>query len=143
MGKGQRVGYKRVSSMEQSTERQLDGVQLDRVFEDKASGKNMDRPELKKALDYVRDGDTLVCHSIDRLARNTANLLDMVESLNKRGVAVQFVKGDMTFSAGKHDHIAKLMMTMLAAFADFERSMIRERQLEGIAIAKAKGDVYK
>lgn len=143
MSRGQRVGYKRVSSIDQSAERQLDGVQIDRVFEDKASGKNMDRPELKKALEYVREGDTLVCHSIDRLARNTANLLEIVESLNAKGVTVEFVKEHLTFRAGVPDPMSHLMMTMLAGFAQFERAMIRERQREGIAIAKAKGDVYK
>ncbi|MGF6936976.1 DNA invertase Pin-like site-specific DNA recombinase [Paraburkholderia sp. UCT70] len=143
MGKGQRVGYKRVSSVDQSTERQLDGVPLDRVFEDRASGKNMDRPELRKALEYVRDGDTLVVHSIDRAARNTANLLELVESLIARGVTVEFVNESLTFRAGVADPMADLMMTMLAGFAQFERAMIRERQREGIAIAKAKGDVYK
>jgi DNA invertase Pin-like site-specific DNA recombinase len=143
MSKGHRVGYKRVSTTDQSTERQLDGVQLDKEFEDKASGKNMDRPELKKALEYVRSGDTLIVHSIDRAARNTVNLLEMVESLNAKGVTVEFVKERLTFRADVADPMADLMMTMLAGFAQFERAMIRERQREGIALAKAKGNVYK
>lgn len=143
MSKGHRVGYKRVSTTDQSTERQLDGVQLDKEFEDKASGKNMDRPELKKALEYVRDGDTLIVHTIDRAARNTANLLEMVESLNAKGVTVEFVKERLTFRADVADPMADLMMTMLAGFAQFERAMIRERQREGIALAMAKGNVYK
>ncbi|TAI63420.1 recombinase family protein [Bradyrhizobium sp. Leo170] len=143
MSKGHRVGYIRVSSVDQNTERQLDGMTLDKTFTDKASGKNTDRPELQKALDYVRSGDTLVVHSIDRAARNTANLLDMVASLNAKGVTVEFVKEGLTFRANVTDPMADLMMTMLAGFAQFERAMIRERQREGIAIAKAKGDVYK
>ena len=141
MSKGQQVGYKRVSSVDQSTERQLDGVPLDRVFEDKASGKNMDRPELKKALEYVRDGDTLIIHSLDRLARNVEDLRRIVRELNEQGVSVEFVKNRLTFSGGA-DPTARLMLTMLGAFAEFERELIRERQREGIAIAKAKG-VYK
>jgi len=143
MNKGHRVGYKRVSSEDQNTERQLDGVQIDKEFEDKVSGKNTDRPELQKALEYVRSGDTLIVHSIDRAARNTANLLEMVASLNAKGVTVEFVKEGLTFRANVVDPMADLMMTMLAAFAQFERAMIRERQREGIAIAKAKGNVYK
>jgi DNA invertase Pin-like site-specific DNA recombinase len=141
--KGQRIGYIRVSSADQNTARQLDGIGLDRVFTDHASGKDTDRPQLSAALAYIREGDTLIVHSIDRLARNTKQLLEIVETLNTRGITVEFIKNNLTFSAGANDHTAKLMMTMLAAFADFERSMIRERQREGIAIAKGIKDKYK
>ena len=139
--KGQHVGYVRVSSVDQATDRQLEGLGLDRVFTDKASGKDTDRPALKDALAYVRAGDTLVIHSMDRLARNAEDLLRTVRELAGRGVTVQFVKEAMTFS-GDDAPMAKLMLTMLAGFAEFERSLIRERQREGIAIAKTKG-VYK
>ncbi|KVV45133.1 transposase [Burkholderia territorii] len=142
MSKGKRIGYIRVSTVDQSTERQLEGVDLDKVFTDKASGKDTERPQLQAALDYLRDGDTLMVHSMDRLARNTEDLLRMVRELTERGVTVQFVKDSMTFSADKRNPQQQLMMTMLAAFAQFERSLIRERQREGIAIAKANG-VYK
>jgi DNA invertase Pin-like site-specific DNA recombinase len=142
MSKHQRVGYKRVSSVDQSTERQLDGLELDRVFEDKASGKDTNRPALQDAIKYVREGDTLVIHSMDRLARNTEDLLRLVRELNAKRVSVEFVKERLTFSGSSADPMADLMMTMLAGFAQFERSMIRERQREGIAIAKANG-VYK
>ncbi len=141
MSKHQRIGYVRVSTVDQNTERQLDGMELDRVFTDKASGKDTQRPQLKAALDYVRDGDTLIVHSMDRLARNAEDLLRIVRELTGRGVTVEFVKNHLTFS-GKAEPMAKLMLTMLAAVAEFERDLLRERQREGIAIAKAKG-IYK
>lgn len=141
MSKGQRIGYVRVSTLDQNTERQLDGIELDRTFTDKASGKDTQRPQLKAALEYARDGDTLLVHSMDRLARNAEDLLRIVRELTGRGVSVVFVKNQLTFS-GKADPMATLMLTMLAAFHAFERELIRERQREGIAIAKAKG-VYK
>ncbi|RQT32347.1 recombinase family protein [Burkholderia contaminans] len=140
--KGKRIGYVRVSTVDQRTERQLDGVELDKVFTDKASGKDTERPQLQAALDYLRDGDTLMVHSMDRLARNTEDLLRMVRELTERGVTVQFVKDAMTFSGDGRNPQQELMMTMLAGFAQFERALIRERQREGIAIAKANG-VYK
>jgi len=141
MGKGHRIGYIRVSTLDQNTERQLDGIELDRTFTDKASGKDTKRPQLQAALTYLREGDTLVVHSMDRLARNSEDLLRTVRELTSRGVTVEFVKTHLKFS-GKADQMAKLMMHMLAAFGEFERDLIRERQREGIAIAKAKG-VYK
>ena len=141
MSKGHRIGYVRVSTLDQNTERQLDDIELDRTFTDKASGKDTQRPQLQAALTYAREGDTLVVHSMDRLARNAEDLLRLVRELTGRGVTVEFVKNHLTFS-GKADPMAKLMMTMLAAFGEFERDLIRERQREGIAIAKARG-VYK
>jgi DNA invertase Pin-like site-specific DNA recombinase len=141
MSNGKRVGYVRVSSVDQNTERQLDGVQIDKKYEDKASGKDANRPQLTEALSFVREGDTLVVHSIDRLARNTEDLLRIVADLTARQVSVEFVKERLVFG-DKSNPCDQLMMTMLAGFAQFERSMIRERQREGIAIAKEKG-VYK
>lgn len=140
--KTQRVGYKRVSTIDQSAERQLEGIELDRVFTDYASGKDVNRPHLKEAVLYVREGDTLFVHSMDRLARNVEDMLRLVRDLNGKGVDVRFEKENMTFSAGKNDPRSLLMITMLSAFAQFERTLIRERQREGIAIAKAKG-LYK
>jgi DNA invertase Pin-like site-specific DNA recombinase len=142
MSKHQRVGYKRVSAVDQSTDRQLDGVELDRIFEDKASGKDANRPALQEAIKYVRDGDALVVHSMDRLARNTEDMLRLVRELKEKGVSVEFVKERLTFSGSSADPFADLMMTMLGGFAEFERAIIRERQREGIAVAKTKG-VYK
>jgi DNA invertase Pin-like site-specific DNA recombinase len=135
---GKRCGYIRVSSIDQNTVRQLDGVQLDRVFTDKASGKDTNRPQLRAALDYLRDGDVLVVHSMDRLARNITDLLHTVESLNGRGVVVEFVKESLIFT-GDDSAMSKLMLTIMGGVAEFERAMIRERQLEGIAKAKQAG----
>jgi DNA invertase Pin-like site-specific DNA recombinase len=134
----QHIGYKRVSTLDQNTERQLDGKRFDAEFEDKASGKDTNRPKLQEMISYVRDGDTVHVHSIDRLARDTSDLLRLVKELNGKGVTVRFEKENLTFG-GDEDAMGKLMMTMLAAFADFERAMIRERQREGIALAKQRG----
>jgi DNA invertase Pin-like site-specific DNA recombinase len=136
---GQRIGYQRVSTVDQNTDRQLDGVELDKVFTDKASGKDTNRPELARALEYVRDGDTLVVHSMDRLARSLVDLRRTVDELTQRGVQVRFVKEGLTFSSDESDPCAVLMLSVMGAVAEFERSMILERQREGIAIAKAAG----
>ncbi len=141
MHKGQRVGYIRVSTLDQNAERQLEGVKTDKAFANTVSGKDTKRPYLTAALEYVREGDTLVVHSLDRLARNGEDLRRIVQKTNGRGVAVEFVKNRLTF-AGSADPSAQPMLTMLGAFAEFERELIRERQRKGIAIAKAKG-VYK
>ncbi|RQN38548.1 recombinase family protein [Paraburkholderia tropica] len=140
--KGQRVGYIRVSSVDQNTERQLEGITVDRMFEDKASGKDTNRPQLQAALEYVRKDDTLVVHSMDRLARNTEDLLRTVRELKAKGVAVEFIKPPLRFAAGTDSPMDDMMMTMLGGFAQFERAMIRERQQEGIEAAKKRG-VYK
>lgn len=143
--RGQRVGYRRVSSADQTTVRQLDGVLVDITFEDMASGSTADRPQLQAALKHCRRGDTLVVHSMDRLARNLSSLLALVEDLTRKGVSVEFVKERQTFSGAEGataDPLATLMLQMLGAFAQFERAIINERQREGIAIAKTKG-VYK
>jgi DNA invertase Pin-like site-specific DNA recombinase len=139
---GQRVGYVRVSSVDQNTERQLDGIALDMVFTDKASGKDVERPQLKAALAHLRAGDTLIIHSMDRLSRNMEDMLRVVRELKGKGVTVQFLKENMLFDAKGTKPQDELMFAMLGAFAQFERSIIKERQREGIAIAKAKGDVY-
>lgn len=139
----QRIGYVRVSTLDQNTERQLEGVALDKVFTDKASAKDTNRPQLQAALHHIRAGDKLVVHSMDRLARNVEDMLRVVREMNDRGVSVDFIKENMSFTAGSEDPRSTLMFTMLSAFAQFERSLIRERQREGIALAKAKGTVYK
>lgn len=134
----QRVGYVRVSTVDQNTDRQLDGVAVDKAFTDRASGKDTRRPELARALDYVREGDTLVVHSMDRLARNLEDLRRIVRELTGNGVRVEFVKENLTFT-GEDSAMNTLLLSMLGAVAEFERSMILERQREGIAIAKAAG----
>ena len=138
---GKRVGYIRVSTLDQNTERQLEGIPLDKRFTDKASGKDTDRPQLHAALDYLREGDVLVVHSMDRLARNLDDLRKIVIGLTERGVLVEFVKESLTFT-GEDSAMSKLLLSVMGAFAEFERSLLKERQREGIAIAKTKG-VYK
>jgi len=140
--KGHTLGYARVSSVDQDTARQLEALNqlgLDRLFEDKASGKDTNRPALKEAMLYARTGDTLVVHSLDRLARNLVDLLNIVEELNSRGVSVKFLKENLVFTTSEGDPFSKLTLQMLGAFAQFERSLIRERQREGIALAKEAG----
>lgn len=133
-----RIGYQRVSTVEQNTSRQLEGVTVDKVFTDRVSGKDLNRPQLVLAIDYVRDGDTLVIHSMDRLARNLEDLRKIVRELTGKGVHVEFVKEHLTFT-GDDSPMNTLLLSMLGAVAEFERSTILERQREGIAIAKAKG----
>lgn len=135
---GQRVGYIRVSSIGQNVDRQLEGIELDEVFVDKVSGKDTNRPALADLLKHVRKGDVVVVHSMDRLARNLGDLRTIVDGLNSRGVTVEFKKENLSFS-GDDTAIAKLLLNVMGAFAEFERNLIKERQMEGIAIAKAKG----
>jgi DNA invertase Pin-like site-specific DNA recombinase len=135
---GQRIGYVRVSSFDQNPERQLEQVQVDKVFTDKASGKDTQRPELDALLSFVREGDTVVVHSMDRLARNLDDLRRLVQRLTKRGVRIEFVKESLTFT-GEDSPMANLMLSVMGAFAEFERALIRERQREGIALAKQRG----
>lgn len=135
---GQTVGYIRVSTFEQNTDRQLEGLQFDKVFTDKASGKDTKRPELEQLIQYVREGDTVVVHSMDRLARNLDDLRKVVQNLTGRGIRIQFVKESLTFT-GEDSPMANLMLSVMGAFAEFERALIRERQREGIALAKQRG----
>lgn len=138
MKKGHNVGYMRVSTIDQSTARQLDGIELDKTFEEKASAKDTKRPALQECLAYLREGDTLHVHSIDRLARNTENLLQLTRELTGRGVSIQFHKERLTFT-GEDNPFQKLQLQMMGAFAEFERSLIKERQREGISKAKQEG----
>jgi DNA invertase Pin-like site-specific DNA recombinase len=138
---GKRVGYIRVSTLDQNTERQLDGIEVDKKFTDKASGKDTKRPQLYAALDFLREGDVLVLHSMDRLARNLDDLRKIVLGLTSRGVVVEFVKEHLTFT-GEDNAMSNLLLSVMGAFAEFERSLIKERQREGIALAKKAG-VYK
>ncbi|WP_043456602.1 recombinase family protein [Gordonia polyisoprenivorans] len=138
MSAGQNVGYLRVSTLDQNTARQLDGVYLDKTFTDHASGKDADRPQLVACLDYLREGDELIVHSMDRLARNVEDLRRIVRDLTGRGVRVRFIKEGLTFT-GEDSPMSQLLLTMLGAVAEFERSLILERQREGIAVAKAEG----
>ena len=139
--KGQRIGYIRVSTEDQNPQRQLDGVELDRVFVERASGKDTDRPQLQELRKYAREGDTVAVHSMDRLARNVDDLRRLVQDFTGRGVIVQFLKESLTFT-GDDSPMSQLLLTMLGAVAQFERDLIRERQREGIEAAKRRG-VYR
>jgi DNA invertase Pin-like site-specific DNA recombinase len=137
-----RIGYRRVSTVDQNLDRQDLGA-LDKEFEEKRSGATRDRPALRKIMeDVAREGDVIVVHSIDRLARDLRDLQDIIQAFNNKGVSVEFVSEKLTFSAGSDDAFAKLQLQLMGAFAEFERKIIRSRQAEGIALAKAKG-VYK
>lgn len=135
---GQNVGYMRVSTTVQSTERQLDKVDLDQVFTDKLSGKDTARPQLDACMKHLRKGDTLHVHSIDRLARNLMDLQRLVEELTAKGVTVHFHKEALIFN-GEDNAMSKLMLQLIGAVAEFERSLINERRREGVAIAQRKG----
>ena len=138
---GQRVGYIRVSSADQNPERQLEGVELDRVFTDKASAKDTHRPQLQELLKFVRSGDTIFVHSMDRLARNLDDLRRIVNQQTAQGVRIEFVKEGLSFS-GEETPMAQFLLSVMGAFAQFERALLKERQLEGIALAKKRG-VYR
>ena len=131
----------RVSTVEQNTVRQLDGIELDRVFTDHISGATRNRPALEDLRRYVRDGDTVVVHSMDRLARNLDDLRALVREFTDAGIAVEFVREHMTFT-GKDSPMQQLMLSLLGAVAEFERALISERQREGIELARKRG-VYK
>ena len=134
----QRVGYVRVSTAEQNEVRQLDGVDVDKTFVDKASGRTRDRPRLDEMIAYVRDGDTVFVHSLDRLARNVTDLQAIIAELNAKGVRVEVTTQGLVFT-GDDNPMTKLLLQMLGAVAEFELATIRERQAEGIAKAKAAG----
>jgi len=133
-----RVGYVRVSTVDQNTVRQLDGIEVERVFTDRASGKDTARPKLDELIAFVRDGDTVIVHSLDRLARNLDHLRRLVRTLTGKGVRVEFVKENLTFT-GEDSPMANLLLSVMGAFAEFERALILERQREGIAVAKQRG----
>jgi DNA invertase Pin-like site-specific DNA recombinase len=138
---GQIIGYIRVSSVMQNTDRQLEGITLDVKFEDKVSGKDTNRPKLTAMMLHARKGDTVVVHSMDRLARNLDDLRSIVKELTTKGVKVQFMKENLTFT-GEDSPMSNLLLSMLGAVAEFERALIGERQKEGVQIAKAAG-AYK
>jgi DNA invertase Pin-like site-specific DNA recombinase len=133
------VGYIRISPVDQNTVCQLEGVKLDKVFEEKCSAKDTQRPQLQAMLEYVQPGDTIVVHSLDRLARNLRDLHNLLDEIAKKGATVKFSKENLTYGGGRDSSISELTLNLLGAFAQFERELIRERQREGIAAAKARG----
>ena len=136
--RGLQVGYLRVSALDQKEVRQLDGLDLDKRFTDKVSGRDRNRPGLEQMIDFVREGDTVLCHSMDRLARNLDDLRLLVKKLTGKGVKVCFVKESLTFT-GEDSPMANLLLSVMGAIAEFERELIKERQREGIALAKKRG----
>lgn len=135
---GQRIAYIRVSAVDQNLESQKELLQkctINKWFEEKISGRNTDRPQLQAMLEYVREGDTVYVKDLSRLARNTKDLLDIVEYLTNKGVALKSIKENIDTSS----NFGKLMITFLAAIYEFERANLLERQRDGIAVAKLKG----
>ena len=135
-----KIGYRRVSSESQNLDRQ-DFV-CDKMFEEKVSGAKRDRKALTAMIEFAREGDEVIVWSIDRLARDLRDLQDIIQRLNDKGVSISFLKEKLVFSGEADDAFARLQLQMMGAFAEFERNIIRERQREGIARAKARG-VYK
>ena len=135
---GQNIGYIRVSTVDQNLGRQLDGMELDRVFSDQVSGGTINRPGWSQCKEFLREGDALHVHSIDRLARNLEDLQRTIRELAGKGVTIHFVKENLTF-CGTDNPLQVLMFQMVGAFAQFERALIRERQREGIARAQKEG----
>lgn len=139
--KGQRIGYKRVSTFDQNDERQLAGLELDRIFIDKASGKDTNRPQFLEMMRFAREGDRIIVHSMDRLARNLDDLRKIVREAISKGIEIEFIKENLTFDS-QASPMSNLLLSVMGAFAEFERALIKERQKEGIALAKKRG-VYK
>lgn len=137
--KYQTVGYIRVSSEDQNTDRQLDGIALDKIFIEKVSGSKKNRPQLSSMIDYVRQGDVVVVHSLDRLARDLSNLLNIIETLNKKGVSLKSMKENLTFNSDSNNPLDKFLLHILGAVAEFQRSLIKEAQAEGIKKAQERG----
>lgn len=138
---GKKIGYIRVSSEDQNPERQLEGITLNKTFIDRLSGKDTQRPALAAMIDYVREDDIIIVHSMDRLARNLDDLRKLVFQLTQRQVKIQFIKENLIFT-GEDSPMSHLLLSIMGAFAEFERSLIKERQVEGIKLAQKKG-VYK
>jgi len=134
-----KLGYIRVSTLDQNTARQLDGLELDKKFEDKCTGSNTERPALNQLKDYAREGDTVLVHDISRLARNISDLIELIKFFNNKLVTIHFSKENLIFSHDSSNPINTLMLTLLGAVYQFEREILLERQKEGIAKAKLAG----
>ena len=122
--KGQRIGYIRVSAYDQNPERQLEGIDLDRTFADQSSGKNAQRFQLEELMSFARTDDVVYVHSMDRLARNLDDLRQIVQTLTGCGVEVHFIKENLSFT-GEDSPMATLMLSVMGAFAEFERALIK------------------
>ena len=130
------IGYRRVSTTDQTLDRQsLEGCE--KIFDETESGAKRERPALIKMIEYVREGDEVRIHSIDRLARDLRDLQDIINKINDKGATISFVSERLTFSSTSDDPIAKLQLHMMGAFAEFERSIIKKRQAEGYCKGKS------
>lgn len=141
-----KIAYARVSTDDQNLDRQLETLKAycpDKIFTDHLSGKNLERPGFQQMMDYVREGDIIYVASMDRMARNLDDLLSTTKLLQSKGITVHFLKENICLNPGTEtSSMSKLIMSIMGAVAEFERSLIRERQREGILLAKARG-VYK
>lgn len=146
MSSSAKIAYARVSTDDQNLDRQLETLKAycpDKIFTDHLSGKNLERPGFQQMLDYVREGDIIYVASMDRMARNLDDLLSTTKLLQSKGITVHFLKENICLNPGTEtSSMSKLIMSIMGAVAEFERSLIRERQREGILLAKARG-VYK
>lgn len=136
------IGYMRVSTFEQNTNRQLAGLELEKVFIDKISGAKADRPQLNEMISFVREGDTVIIHSLDRLARDLMLSLEIIKKLNDKKVIVKFFKENLTFDSLSNNPMDVLILHIFGAIAQFQRAAIREAQREGIE-ARKKNDANK
>lgn len=135
-----KILYARVSSIGQNLDRQIqNSEQYDKVFEDKCSGKDTNRPALQEMLGYIREGDNVFCHELSRLARNTFDLIDLVNKILAKGASVHFIKENLNFYPDKSDATSRLMLSIFGSVAEFERNLIKERQKEGVFLAKKNG----
>lgn len=135
---GQRIGYVRVSTTEQNHELQLKEMELDKKFVETASGKSAQRPQLELLLEYVRPGDSVYVAAIDRMARNVIDLRNIVSLLAEKKVRIEFLRENLVFT-GDDSPTSMFLLNIMGSIAEFERSLMKERQKEGIALAKAKG----
>lgn len=138
----QKIGYRRVSTSQQKHDRQLIGLELTKVFTETASGSQVDRPILNEMISYIREGDTVYIHSLDRLGRNALHTLTTIETMLNKGVTVTFVNENMSLNPTSNDPMKKLLLAIFSYFAEFEKNLAEERRNEGIEIGKRKGN-YK
>lgn len=135
---GKKIGYIRVSTIDQSLDKQLENIQLDKKFIDYSSAKSTNRPQLKAMLDFVREDDIVFVNSMDKLARNMKDLKSIVNNLISRNIQVHFLKENVQFTA-ENSEKSQIGLYFMGIFAEFEYAFIRERQREGIEVAKKKG----
>ena len=136
-----KVGYRRVSTEEQNLDRQ-ELKDVEKIFEEKISAKNAERTALNEMLTFIRSGDEVVVHSIDRLARNLRDLETIVTQIIEKGASIEFLSERLVFNSNSDSALDKLLLQILGSFSQFERTMIRKRQAEGIAKARER-NAYK